>query len=340
MNEEREAQRRAHVAFVKRRLGSEWGKTTLRKQLEAGFRSLLRENVGKLFDAAALDRLVESFTADPWLSQSTRPILRTAILLEMARLREEPNKLAAYVSPEAVALMNELLARPGLLPGKFVNKLLGHTAFEQIARDVLDDALREFSEKVDPFRAEWGLPSLMKRGGTFSLGLSAMAKGIDSMRDELQKRVEPERKRFLQAFARRALDTVAENVVKRSDEPQFIAVRTELFAWLLEQPVSELVATQAPAVTELLEKFGHAVAQHNTSDAGAKRRRRAQLDLLLHAHEKQPLEVALAVYGAKLEPDFDAIVEVAWPLVLLLLETPAVDAFIDELVGGFYDEPA
>ncbi len=329
--------RRAHVAFVKARLGSAWGRTKLRENLELGFRHLLATEVGKLATPEALDRLWTAFSTDPWLSNAARPIVRTAILLEMARLREDPERLSRYVSAEAIDLMNELLGKPGLVPEKLVKKLIGHPAFETIARDVLDDALREFSEKVDPFRAEWGLPSILKLGGPFSLGLSAFAKSIDGIRDELGKRVEPERKRFLQTFARRSLDTVAEAVVKRSDEPQFVALRKELFAWLLEQPVSELVATQPAPVTELVEKFGHKLAVHNAHAEGTARRRRAHVELLLRAHEKQSLESALSVYGAKLEPDFDAIVGVLWPLVESLLEAEFADKFIDELVGGFYD---
>jgi hypothetical protein len=330
--------RSAHVAFIRRRLASEWGRATLRTQMERGFRRLMKTEVGKLANVDALDRLVTAFSTDPFLSDATRPIVRTAVLLEMARLREDPEKLAEYVSPEAIELMNQLLAKPGLLPEKLVKRLLGHAAFEEIARDVLDQALKEFSEKVDPFRAEWGLPSLMKKGGAFSIGLSAFAKGIDTMRDELERRVEPERKRFLQAFARRALDTVAEAVVRKNDDAEFVALRREFFAWLLEQPVRELVANQTQPVTELVEKFGHAVAVHLArSEAGA-RRRRAHIELLLRAHERQPLEVALAVYGAKIEPDFDAIVAALWPLVENLLESPDVISFIDELVGGFYDE--
>lgn len=331
--------RRAHVAFVKKRLGSAWGRQKLRENLELGFRHVLTTEVGKLTTVDALDRAWAAFTTDPWLSNAARPIVRTAILLEMARLREDPEKLSRYVSDEAVELMNQLLARPGLVPEKLVKKLIGHPAFETIARDVLDDALREFSEKVDPFRAEWGLPSVLKLGGPFSLGLSAFAKSIDGIRDELARRVEPERKRFLQTFARRSLDTVADAVVKRSDEPQFVALRKELFAWLLEQPVSELVATQPAPVTELVEKFGHKVAVHNAHDEGTARRRRAHIELLLRAHEKQSLESALSVYGAKLEPDFDAIVDLVWPTVQSLLEAPLADRFIDELVGDFYDDP-
>jgi hypothetical protein len=331
--------RARHVAWAKQRLKSDWGKAQLRANLQAGFKAMMAAPVGRLFQIDSLSRLVEHLSTEPVLSRSLRPLVRASVMLELARLREDPDKLGVYVSDEARALIEKLLERPGMMPEKFATTLLTHPAFEQIARDVLDDALKEFSEKVDPFRAEWGLPSLLKMGGPIAIGLGMFGKGIDAVRDEFEKRLEPERKRFLQAFARRALTMVADFIIKRNDEPPFVALRKEVFAWLLEQPVSELMATASPAVSDLTEQIGHAISRHVSALPATRRRRRAQIELIYRAHENQPLAQALAVYGASFEPDFDAIIEVVWPLLAPALETPEVDAFFDQLVGGFYDLP-
>ncbi|MFO0550315.1 MAG: hypothetical protein U0271_18115 [Polyangiaceae bacterium] len=331
-------QRARHVAWARGFLRSDAAKAELRKNLEAGTQHLLSTKVEALFDAAAIDRLVEHFATDPTLSDTVRPLVRTRIILEAARLREEPQPLGVFVPEDARKLIEELLERPGLMPEKFVKTLLGHRAFEEISRDVLERALTEFSEKVDPFRAEWGLPSLLKLGGPLSFGLGAFAKGLDTVRNEFDKRIEPERKRFLRAFARRALDMVADFVVKRSDEPEFLALRKELFAWVLEQPVSELMASTSAETTELGERIGHAIARHVGALEATKRRRRAGIELLLKAHAKDTVAEALAKYGAKIAPDYDALTEVLWPIVRAALDAPAIDAFVERLVGGFYDE--
>lgn len=301
-------------------------------------RRILATPVRDLFDAGSLSAFLDAVSQDPMLSDTIRPLFRASMLLSMARLREDPERLGVYVSDEARALIEELLSRPNLLPEKFVKRLLAHAAFEEIARDVLDHALREFAEKIDPFKAEWGLPSLLKLKGPFSLGISAVAKSIEAVRQEFDKRVEPERKRFLAVFAKKSLEMVAEFVIKRNDQPEFIALRRELFAWLLEQPVTEVMSAASEKTTELAEQAGHAIARHVSRLEATKRRRRAQIDMVLAAHASQTLAQALSVYGAKIEVDAKPLVEAAWPLVKVALATPEADSFFLELVAGYRDD--
>jgi hypothetical protein len=330
--------REKHVAWARARLRSPAGKAALRTNLEAGFRAIMRSRVEQVLDEAAALRVLERVSTDPFLSQTLKPLVRAAILIEAGRLREEPARLSVYVSDEARVLIERILERPGLLPEKFVRQMLSHQAFEEISRDVLDGALHEFGDKVNPFTAEWGLPSLLKKAGPLSIGLGAFKKSLDSVREEFDRRLEPERKRFLQGFARRALGMVAEFMIKRNDDKEFVALRKELFAWLLDQPVEELVAPMTGQVAELVHDAAHAIAQHTAAMDATKRRRKAALDMIMAAHAKQTVEQALEAYGAKLEPDFDALTDALWPIVLVGLDAPEVDAFVDDIVGGFYDE--
>ena len=106
---------------------------------------------------------------------------------------------------------------------------------------MLDHALREFAEKIDPFKAEWGLPSLLKLKGPFSLGISAVAKSIEAVRQDSTSASSPRKRRFLAVFARKSLEMVPV-VIKRNDQPESSRAQ-RLFAWLLEQPVTELMNT-------------------------------------------------------------------------------------------------
>ncbi len=328
---------RRHAAFIKQRLVSDWGKAQLIANADAAVRRILATPVRELLDKDAIARLIEHASTDPVLSETVRPLVRASLLLSVARLREDPEKLGTYVSPEARALIDKLLEQPGMLPERFVKKMLAHGAFEEIARDVLDQALREFSEKVDPFKAEWGLPSLLKLGGPLSFGLGAFAKSFEAVRGELDKRLVPERKRFLQGFAKRALEMVGDFLIKKSDQPEFMALRKELFAWLLEQPVSELMSATQDKSSELFEKVGHELSRHVAHLPATQRRRRAQLDMIVQAHAHQTLEQALAVYGARPHFDASALVNAIWPLVIAALGTPESEAFFLELVSGFDD---
>ncbi len=332
------ALRDRHVAWAKARLRSPAAKAHLAENLAAGARAVLGAKVADVVEVESAVRLVELLAGEPFVASSVRPLVRTAVLLRVARLREAPEKLGVYVSAEARALFEQLLERPGLVPEKFVRELLGHRAFEEISRDVLDDALDEFSRKVNPFTAEWGLPSLLKRMGPLSIGLGAFARGLEAVREDFDKRLEPERKKFLQVFARRSLDMVADFVVRRSDEPAFIALRKELLGWLLEQPVSEVVSPAGDRVMELALRAGEATAKHVAGLEASKRQRRAAVELLYAAHKHQTVQEALATYGARLDVDWGVVADAVWPSVLVALGAPEVDAFVEDLVGGFYAE--
>ena len=50
------------------------------------------------------------------------------------------------------------------------------------------------------------------------------------------------------------------------------------------------------------------------------------------AHGAQPLGEALATYGVRLAPDFPAIAAASWPLVVAIVRTDAVGAWLAELL--------
>jgi hypothetical protein len=325
--------RAAHVEWVRARLRGEAGKAALRRNVEAGFRALMAAPVERVVDLEAVVALVDHLASGEVIDRTARPLVRTAVMLEIARMREEPSKLGTYVPSDAVAVIDRLLEQPKLLPERFVREVMTHRAFEEVMRDVLDDALREFSVKVDPFKAEWGLPSLMKKAGP----LAMFAKGLDVVAREFEARLEPERRKFLQGFARRALGLTADFTLKRADDPPFVTARKELLRWLLEQPLGEVVAQATEPVVELAEQAAHAIARHVAELDSTKRQRRAQIELHLRAHAKQSVETALAHYGAHIEPDFDALTNALWPSFEIALSDATVDAFVDDLVGSFYD---
>ena len=59
--------------------------------------------------------------------------------------------------------------------------------------------------------------------------------------------------------------------------------------------------------------------------------------MALLAHKNQTVREALAAYGVTPHFDVDALTEVLWRPIQVSLQTPAVHAFVDALIGGFYD---
>jgi hypothetical protein len=333
--------RARHIDHVTARLRGDAGRAALVANLRAGWSAVLDARVSEVLQPDLVSRAVESVIDGPLLDRALRPAARATLLIELARLREDPTPLGAHVPDETRELLRELMERPGLLPERFVREALTHRAFEEVMRDVLDGALAEFQVKANPLTAEWGLPSVMKKAGPFGLGLGAFAKSFEAVRGEIDKKLEPQRKIFLQTFARRALSTMADFVIKRHDEPQFVELRKELLDWLLAQPVKDLVATVDQRSGELAEAAASAAAAHVARAEETRRRRRAGVAMAVAAHGRQTVREAMAAYGVDpTDVDWDAVAAAAWPGVERALDTPAIRGWIEELVGGFWDELA
>ena len=335
--------RAAQILHIKARLRSDRGRDELAKNLEAGWERVLASKVADVIDANAVAHAVEAVLAQPTLDHGLRPVARASVLIELARLREDREPLGTYVPNEARDLLGRLFETKGLLPERFVREALTHRAFEEVMREVLDGALKEFQEKANPLTAEWGVPSILKKAGPFSLGLGALSASLAAVQSQIQDKLEPQRKIFLQSFARKALATMADFIIKRYDEPGFVELRKELLAWLLERPAGELVATLDQKAGELLEEAASVTLAHVVGLESVKRQRRAAIEMALAAHGRQTVRQALVAYGV--DPDkmgahglCEAAATAVWPSVKLALEAPAVDAWIESTVGSFWDE--
>lgn len=335
--------RAAQIAHVKARLLRDAGQGELARNLEAGWERVLDSKVTDVIDAAAVGRAVEAVLSQPALEHAIRPVARAAFLIELARLREDREPLGTYVPEEARELLGRLFETKGLLPERFVREALTHRAFEEVMRDVLDGALSEFQEKANPLTAEWGLPSILKKAGPFGFGLSALSASLEAVRGQIDGKLEPQRKIFLQSFARKALSTMADFVIKRHDEPAFVELRKELLAWLCERPAGELVATLDQKAGELIEEAASATLAHGVSLPVVQRQRRAAIEMAIAAHGRQTVRQALLAYGV--DPSAMGTREIcvaaaaaAWPSVKLALGAPGIDSWIESTVGSFWDE--
>ncbi len=330
--------RARHTAFVLEKLADEGSKALLRANIEGALEKCWSTKVGEVIDKDALVRAVESAVSDDTLRLVVRPIAKTSALLEIARLREDQSPLGTYIPAHARAEIRTLLERPGLLPEKLVRQVLSHEAFEDVMREVLEGALRDFQEKLNPFTSEWGLPALIKKFSPMGFGLGGgIAKSFESVQREFEKRLEPELKRFLQGASKRALAMTADFIVQRADKPAFVALRKELFGWLLEQPMNELSETADAETVRLGESISFEVTKHLLSMDETRNRRRATIEMALLAHKNQTVREALAAYEVTPHFDVDALTEVLWRPIQVSLQTPAVHAFVDALIGGFYD---
>jgi hypothetical protein len=321
-----------HLAFLEARLVSAEAEAEWKKTLGPVVADLLSTRVGALASPARLADAADAlFTAEA-VERTVRPLARHIVNIVLQELRAEKGTVGARVPAATKKRIDALLERPGLFPDRLVRAISEEDAIEEVMRDTLYDALKEFSEKVNPFVAEWGLPALLKRLGPFGMG-----KGLDSMRVDFEKRLDPEIRKFLQGMSRKSLRKMVEFTIAKADEPRFVAVRKSLARWLLEQEIADLSRSTDAEVVMLGQEIALDITAAELSREGFRARRRAMIEAALVAREDRTVREVLDELGVGLILDFDTLATATWPMVRAAFAAPAVKAWLAGLVGEFYD---
>jgi hypothetical protein len=250
-------------------------------------------------------------------------------------MRSDSTKLGTLVPAKARARIDKLLEKKHTINEKLIRQLIEQEAMEETLRDVIFDALKEFNEKFNPFVADWGLPGLLKGLGRFGLG--PLTKSIENVRAEFDKRLEPEMRKFLQGFSRRAVRRMADLVVQNNDDPKFLALRKSMVAFLYEQELREIVANVDDESAEAWNEISVDVIEHSLALDASKKKRREAIDALLRDHGKEPLGHVLERYGFTAKPDADAIARTIWPVARAIFQQPVARERVDAIIEAFFE---
>ncbi len=321
-----------HLAYLEARLVSAEAEAEWKKNLGPVVSDLLSTRVGDLASPTRLADAADAlFTAEA-VERTVRPLARHIVNIVLAELRTEKGTVSARVPAATKKRIDELLERPGLFPDRMVRAMIEEDAIEEVMRDTLYDALKEFSEKVNPFVAEWGLPALLKRLGPFGMG-----KGLDTMRADFEKRLDPEIRKFLLGMSRKSLHKMVELTIAKADEPRFVAVRKTLARWLLEQEIATLARGTDAEMVLLGQEIALDITAAELSRDGFRARRRALIEAALVDRKDRTLREVLAELGVDLVLDEGALAAASFPLVRSAFATPTVRAWLAGIVGEFYD---
>jgi hypothetical protein len=327
-----------HVAFLEARLSAASARTRAewRANVASVLDELLHAPLGMLVEPDTLVAALDTAASRAIFDEVLRPALERGARDVHAELVKERAPIGEFVPKNARDALADLFARPDLVPPKLVREIASHDAAQDVMRDILYDALKQFSERVNPFVAEWGLPSLLKKLGPF--GLAGIGKSIDGMRIDFEKRLDPEIRKFLLGFSREALKNTADSIVNRADTPPFVALRRRLAAFLFEQRLAELLLDakgSADATRIALD-----VAAHLVSHEELAKKRRALVRSFLDAHGKTPLVDVLVSLGFPAKPPaalVDAVADATFPALSAALESPSAKRWLRSLVAEFYD---
>ncbi|HEY4118426.1 MAG TPA: hypothetical protein VGM56_11250 [Byssovorax sp.] len=317
-----------HAAFVIARLTDARAEAAWRENVAAAIDALLGATVGDVLPVALVVDAVERVATHHAFDAFVAPIARASVAAHVVALAREPGKAGEHVPDAARDAIARLVARPGLAPARLVREICAQDAANEIMREVLSEALAEFQAKLNPF-------GFFKKHAPFGLGRS-----LDAFKAEFDKTLEPEMRRFLQGFSRRALGHFADVLIERWDEPSSIALRRSIAVWVYAQPLADAPRAVSGEAVEDATAASVAVARAWLTAPGGAARRRALAETALSPIAGLTLREALALGGAPkdLDPSVAAaLAELTWPAARAVFSAPAVRAWFTSLVAEFYD---
>jgi hypothetical protein len=323
-----------HVAFLEARLGSDAAREDWLRSFRDGYAWALTLRVKDIVDPVALtDGVTKALTADS-VKALFAPVGRDMHRRVLASLKSDQSRLGDYVPAPARLAIDDLLQKPDLVPERLIRNIFDQEAIEEAIRDTLYDGLKEFNETVNPFFADWGLPALLKR---MPIGGGTILKSMGAMRGEFDKRLDPEIRKFLLGFSRKAKGKLADFFITKGDDPKFVELRKNVVSFLYSQSMKELLA----GVDETASKKGELAAEHIVLETlkreEPRKRLREGLEALLRDAGEMTFGEWLTTIGAAGEPDLDAFAELLWPHVKRGVESPVARAFFAKITSEFYD---
>jgi hypothetical protein len=312
-------------SFFTARLTSKEAETEWRANLIGIYDALLATKIGELVDATTLADALDALLTSSLMRTGARPIARRIVPIVLGELIAQ-GRLAFgdHVPPTARARLDRVLERPKLIPESLVREVMEQDAMEAVMRDVLYDALHEFMEKTSPIAL---FKKLIPFGG---LGLG---KGFDTAKAEFDKRLDPEIRRFLTAFSRRALKKSADIMIAKADTPEFVTLRKKLLAWALDQEIAATTKGVDAGLIEEGQDIALEIAEHVLEETRVRERRRARVAELVRDNAGRTLGEALALAGVTHRPDLDALARATWPLAKTIFTSRPVRGWFTKIAG-------
>ncbi|MBI4955630.1 MAG: hypothetical protein HY908_26665 [Myxococcales bacterium] len=328
---------RAQATLVAAALVSEEARAGFGALVAGALAAVLARPVGELVDVGALGRALDAAIAAQTAERSLAPLLAEVGQRAARAIARRPEPLGAFVPDAARRELDALLGEPGIVDAALVRAVAEDPAIEAAMRDVLYDALSEFSRNVNPFTADWGLPGLLDK--LFPLGKGALKKALTGMREDFERRLEPETRKFIGGFARRALRKLAESAIDKSDEPEAVALRRRIAALVLARKLDELAwPADDPKIARLRAVAG-GVLGATLSSAALREELVRELGVLVGEHGALSLAALLARWGVA-PPDPQPLAAALWPVARAALGSDAVRSALEVLLTASLVEAA
>ncbi|MBN9167036.1 MAG: hypothetical protein J0I07_39255 [Myxococcales bacterium] len=315
------ALRSRHVAFLAERLVDDRARGDFIRSFAGGYDHVMARPIRELLQPQTLVAGGAKLLTNEVVRGLLAPIAQEVNRRVVTSLRTDEAKLGDYVPREARAAIDELIARPDLLPEELVRRVFDAEVVEEIMRDVLYDALLEFNESVNPFFADWGLPALIKR--FMPIGSGTVLKSMSAVRAEFDKRLEPEIRKF-------------DFVVSSAGDPKLVALRKSIVAFFYEESLAQITQNVDDDARMNADEAALAIVLELLRKDRPRERLIAELEKLVAEHGDEPLGAWLARIGVTERPDLEGLAELLWPFAKLAPESPPARAFWERVTWDFY----
>jgi hypothetical protein len=326
--------RRRHVAFLRARLRSDAVREDLEHGLRDGWEWARSLRLREIVDADALTDSLARVLTDDAVRTLAAPAARDLARRAVASLKRDETVTGDYVPEAARAAIDELLSRPGFVPDRLVRRVLEQEAVEEAIRDTLYDALTEFNDTVNPFFAEWGLPAV---ASWMPIGGGVLLASMGTLRAEFDKRLEPEIRKFLLAFSRKARGQLADFFIARASDPKVAALRRSVVAFVYSQSLRDLLHGLDDVAVDAMNSAAEGIVLEALAHDSPRERLREALASFVEEQGDATLGEWLASVGADGAPDFEAWTELLWHPLQIVLQGPVVLGFLEGLTAEFYD---
>jgi hypothetical protein len=326
-NEKTDGARAEHAmtAWLVERLTGPRGREDWNRVVEAGWQHCLATPLRSLVPPDDARTYALTHLDPDRMADLVGPVVRTLVPALVEHYRKDTAPLGRWVPDDARGAIERMVSRPGLVHEEWIRALFRQRVVEAVMADALYRGIRDFST-IMPRLVLSLMPThrFAKLGGAGAIGKRIV--------EELERRIEPEIKVFLEGGTKRALARAADFAVDHSDDDAALAFRRNVVQFVL----SKSPAFHAHAVSDDLladlEPIARRVAKHMAGREESKRLVEDAIAEVDRAYGAMPLGEVLRAVGLEKEPDREAWAAVTWPAVLECAKAPDVRDWLDGLV--------
>lgn len=314
-------------------------------QAEEAWTATLRVGANVVFDQSfeslvpriALIELLEAHLEDERARGQANLLAGVIAPTVVRRFRQDVNPMGRWLTDEGKKALLDLVSEADLIDTQWIRTLFREPAMEVLVADTLLASLKDFSSIVP--RLVQGLAAstlgrFAKLGGLGSLGGGLGGRLVE----ELERRLEPEIKKFVQGGTRRALEGAARFSVDHVDDPVSVESRRNLVRFVLDQPgqfhVNKVTDARLDAVRRIALEVAAAVQQSPESRQIV----REVVETFYDTHGATRVRDFFAEAGISADPPFEQWGRATWPIVRGVLMHDEVRAWMDRLAADLVTE--